>query len=266
MVTGTQTILNGFQTANRTRQSEAQVFGSRETLRGTEQTVLLNAVIAYMNLLRDAAILELQRSNVNVLEVTLRQTRDRFAAGEVTRTDVAQAESSLAAGRSQLAAAESNYLTSRANYRQVIGVEPPARLAPGAPVDRLSPRTLDASIGRSRSEHPTITTAMYNVDVATLQVKIAEGALYPTVQAVGNVQKNFGASPNSLAILESLSATVAAQLSVPLYQGGAEYSTIRQAKETLGQRRLDLREIGPLAGCHASSTEDRAPSHRYKLG
>jgi outer membrane protein len=81
---------------------------------------------------------------------------------------------------------------------------------------------------------------MYNVDVALLQVKIAEGALYPTVQAVGNVQKNFGASPNSLAVIESLSATVAAQLTVPLYQGGAEYSTIRQAKETLGQRRLDL--------------------------
>ena len=239
-VTATQTLYNGLQTGNRTRQAEQQVYAAREVLRSTEQTVLLNGATAYMNLLRDAAILELQRSNVNVLEVTLRQTRDRFAAGEVTRTDVAQAESSLAAGRSQLAAAESNYLTSRANYRQVIGVEPPARLAPGAPVDRLSPRTLDASIGRSRSEHPTITTSMYNVDVALLQVKIAEGALYPTVQAVGNVQKNFGASPNSLAVLESLSATVAAQLSVPLYQGGAEYSTIRQAKETLGQRRLDL--------------------------
>jgi outer membrane protein len=77
---------------------------------------------------------------------------------------VAQAESSLAAGRSEHAAADSNYLTSRANYRQVIGVELPARLAPGAQVDRLSPRTLDASIARSRSEHPTITTAMYNVD------------------------------------------------------------------------------------------------------
>jgi outer membrane protein len=81
---------------------------------------------------------------------------------------------------------------------------------------------------------------MYNIDVALLQVKVAEGALYPTVQAVGNVQKNFGASPNSLAVLESLSGTLAAQLTVPLYQGGAEYSTIRQAKETLGQRRLDL--------------------------
>src|SRR5262249_12824415 len=122
--TGTQTIFNGFQTGNRTRQAEAQVLSARETLRSTEQTVLLNAATAYMNLLRDAAIVELQRSNVNVLEATLRQTRDRFAAGEVTRTDVAQSESRLAAGRSQLLTAESNYVTSKATYRQVIGVEP----------------------------------------------------------------------------------------------------------------------------------------------
>jgi outer membrane protein len=201
--------------------------------------VLLNAATAYMNLLRDAAILELQRSNVNVLEVTLRQTRDRFAAGEVTRTDVAQAESSLAAGRAQLASAESNYITSRANYRQVIGVEPPARLAPGTPVDRLSPRTIEGAVARGRSEHPSITSAMYNVDIAVLQVKIAEGALHPTLAAVGAVQKSYGSTAN-LSVLETLSASLAAQLTVPLYQGGAEYSAIRQSKETLGQRRLDL--------------------------
>src|SRR6266851_2048516 len=238
-LTTTQTLYNGFQTGNRTRQAEGQVFAARETLRSSEQSILLSAATAYMNLLRDAAILELQRSNVNVLEVTLRQTRDRFAAGEVTRTDVAQAESSLAAGRAQLASAESNYITSRANYRQIIGVEPCARLAPGASVDRLSPRTVDGAVARARNEHPSITTAMYNVDVAALQVKVAEGALYPTLAAVGNVQKNFGPT-SSLAIVEVLSASVAAQLSVPIYQGGAEYSAIRQSKETLGQRRLDL--------------------------
>ena len=238
-MTTTQTLFNGFQTANRTRQAEGQVFAARETLRSTEQTVLLNGATAYMNLLRDAAVLEVQRSNVNVLEVTLRQTRDRFAAGEVTRTDVAQAESSLAAGRSQLATAESNYLTSRAQFRQVIGVEPPARLAPGMPVDRFFPRTINGAIDRGRSQHPNITTAMYNIDVAAFQVKIAEGALYPTVSAVGNVQKQYG-STASLAILETLSASLGAQVSVPLYQGGAEYSAIRQSKETLAQRRLDL--------------------------
>jgi outer membrane protein len=238
-VTVTQTLLNGFQTANRTRQAEGQVFAARETLRTTEQNTLLNAVTAYVNLLRDAATLELQRSNVNVLEVTLRQTRDRFTAGEVTRTDVAQAESRLASGRSQLSTAESNFVTSKATYRQVIGIDPPARLAAASPVDRLSPRTLGGAIVRGQSEHPNITTAMYNVDVATHQVKIAEGALYPTLSAVGSVQKSYG-STGSLAALETFSGSIAAQLSVPIYQGGSEFSAIRQAKETLGQRRLDL--------------------------
>jgi hypothetical protein len=171
--------------------------------------------------------------------VTLRQTRDRFTAGEVTRTDVAQAESRLSGGRSQLSLAESNYVTAQAQYLQVIGVPPPARLAPAPPVDRLSPRTLEGAIARGRTEHPLITTAMYNVDIALQQVKIAEAALAPTLAAVGNVQKNFG-NVQSLAVLETLQASIAAQLTVPIYQGGAEYAAIRQAKETLGQRRLDL--------------------------
>jgi outer membrane protein len=236
--TGTQTLFNGFQTGNRTRQAESQVFSARETLRNTEQTVLLSAVTAYMNLLRDGAVLELQRSNVNVLEATLRQTRDRFSAGEVTRTDVAQAESRLAAGRSQLLTAESNYVTSKAQYRQVIGLEA-GKLTPAMPVDRFSPRTLVAARARAATEHPTITVANYNVDVALFQVKIAEGALYPTLQLQGSVNKSFGSTTN-LNSLQNFSASVGGQLSVPIYQGGQEYATIRQAKETLGQRRLDL--------------------------
>jgi outer membrane protein len=115
-ITGTQTLFNGFQTGNKVRQAEQQVSAARETLRLIEQNVLLSAATAYMNLLRDTAILDLQRKNVEVLTEQLRQTRDRFAVGEVTRTDVAQAESRLAAGRSQVAQAESNYNASRAIY------------------------------------------------------------------------------------------------------------------------------------------------------
>src|SRR5215470_10927174 len=208
--TGTQTLFNGFQTGNRTRQAEAQVFAARETLRTTEQTVLLSAVTAYMNLLRDAAVLELQRSNVNVLEATLRQTRDRFSAGEVTRTDVAQAESRLAAGRSQLLTAESNYTTSRAQYRQTIGVEA-GKLSPAMPVDRFSPRTLEGARARAATEHPTITVANYNVDVAVFQVKIAEGALYPTVTLQGSLNKQFG-STTTLNNLQSFNAQIGGTL------------------------------------------------------
>ncbi len=94
----TQTLFNGFQTANRTRQAESQTSAARETLRLIEQTVLLDAATAYMNLLRDRAILDLQRRNVEVLQEQLRQARDRFNVGEVTRTDVAQAESAAGGG------------------------------------------------------------------------------------------------------------------------------------------------------------------------
>jgi outer membrane protein len=237
-LTTTQTLFNGLQTASRTRLAEGQVFGQRETLRTTEQTILLNGATAYMNLLRDGALLELQRNNVKVLEATLRQTRDRFTAGEVTRTDLAQAESSLAAGRSSLHAAESNYITSKSAYVQVIGVEP-GKLASASPVDRFSPPTLAAALERGASQNPAITTAMFNVDAAVEQVKVQEAALYPTLSLNGSFQKSYG-SATQLTNLEALSGSATLQLSAPIYQGGAEFANIRQAKETLGQRRLDL--------------------------
>src|SRR5262245_7312744 len=235
-LTATQTLYNGFQTSNRTRQAESQVQAARETLRVIEQSVLLSAVTAYMNLLRDGAILDLQRRNVEVLQEQLRQTRDRFNVGEVTRTDVAQSESRLAAGRSQVLNAEAVYKASVATYRQVIGIEP-GRLAPGSPVDRFSPRTLPASIGVGTASHPAVTSAQYSVDAALLQVKVAEGALYPTLALQGNVQQAY---ETTLLQLRNFNASLIGQLTVPIYQGGAAYSLIRQAKETLGQRRLDL--------------------------
>jgi outer membrane protein len=234
--TATQTLFNGFQTANRTRQAESQVMAARETLRVTEQQVLLDAATAYMNLLRDTAILALNRSNVEVLTEQLKQTRDRFNVGEVTRTDVAQAESRLAAGRSALLGAESNYTTSRANYRRIIGVEP-GQLAPGTPVDRLSPRTILAAIAQGQQESPSVLAAMYGVDVAELAVKVSEGALYPNVTVTASAQKNWDPA---LLTLKQTAAAVIGQVTVPIYQGGAEYSVIRQTKETLGQRRIDL--------------------------
>ena len=234
----TQTLYNGFQTANRTRQAESAVLASRATLRVTEQTVLLNAVTAYMNLLRDSAILDLQRRNVEVLQEQLRQTRDRFNVGEVTRTDVAQSESRLASGRSQVLVAEANYKASAATYRQVIGSNP-GKLAPGSPVDRHSPPSLAGAVGAATTSHPAVVTAEYNVDVAQLAVKVAEGALYPTLSVQGNFQQNWLSTQN-LTSMNSYNASVLGTLSVPIYQGGAEYSAIRQAKETLAQKRLDL--------------------------
>jgi outer membrane protein len=210
--------------------------GARETLRVTEQQVLLDAATAYMNLLRDQAILELNRRNVEVLTEQLKQTRDRFNVGEVTRTDVAQAESRLAAGRSQLLNAQSNEITSEANYRRVIGVDP-GKLAPGSPVDRFSPIVLSKAIVDGEQLSPTVLAAMYGVDVAELAVKVSEGALYPNLSVAATASKNYDPAYNTN---RQTLASVVGTLTVPLYQGGGEYSTIRQSKETLGQQRLNL--------------------------
>jgi outer membrane protein len=234
--TATQTLYNGLQTANRVRQAESQVMGARETLRVTEQQVLLDAATAYMNLLRDEAILELNRRNVEVLTEQLKQTRDRASVGEVTRTDVAQAESRLAAGRSSLLGAQSNYVTSEANYRRVIGVSP-GKLARGTPVDHFAPRTIAAAIVAGEQQSPSVLAAMYGVDIAELAVKVNEGALYPNLTLTAGASQNWFPTYNTN---RQFLASIAGTLTVPIYQGGGEYSAIRQSKETLGQQRLNL--------------------------
>jgi outer membrane protein len=235
-VTLTQTLFNGNQTANRTRAAEAQVSGAREALRVLEQSVLLSAATIYMDYLRDSATVEVQKSNVRVLEQTLKQTRDRFNVGEVTRTDVAQSEAQLAAGKTQEQTAESQLTTTRSNFRRIIGTEP-TNLAPGSPVDRFLPITLPQAVDLSLIENPNVTAAMYGVDVNFLQVKINEGALLPSVTLQASAQEAY---EQSLIIQRSFSAAVVGQVTIPVYQGGGEYSLIRQSKETLAQQRLTL--------------------------
>jgi outer membrane protein len=238
-LTVTQTLYNGNVTANRTRAAESAVSGAREGLRVLEQTVLLNAATIYMDYLRDSAIVEVQKSNVRVLEQTLKQTRDRFNVGEVTRTDVAQSEAQLAAGKTQELQAESNLVTTRSNFRRIIGNEP-ENLAPGSPVDRYIPPTLPQAVELGLIENPNVTAAMYGVDVNFLQVKINEGALLPQVTLQGSVQQAY---EQTMISQRSFGASATAQLTIPIYQGGAEYSLIRQSKESLAQQRLNVETI-----------------------
>jgi outer membrane protein len=231
-----QTVYNGQRSGNLTRQAEASVLAGRETLRNAEQTALLDAATAYMNVLRDTAILDLQRRNVQVLQEQLKQARDRFNVGEVTRTDVAQSEARLAASQSQVLSAEANLKSSQATYRRVVGADP-TNLRAGMPVDRLSPRTLEASVDQGRREHPTVGAALYTVDAATHAVKAAEGTLYPTVTVESTVQRRWDTQPG---VSDQMTGTVLGRVAVPIFQGGSEYSIIRQTKETLGQRRIEL--------------------------
>jgi outer membrane protein len=242
-VTISQTLYNGFQTANRVRQAESNTSAAREALRVAEQTILLNAATAYMDLLRDGALLELQRRNVEVLQEQLRQTRDRFNVGEVTRTDVAQTEAQLAQGRATVLSAESQYARSRATYRQVIGMEP-GSLQPGSPVDRLTPKKLVDAIDIARARHPSVGVAMFGIDAAVLQVKINEGSLYPQARLLASAQQAWE-NQSFQSQLQAFNAFVQAQVTIPIYNAGPTgqsdtFSAIRQAKEAVGQKRMDL--------------------------
>src|SRR5258707_11045777 len=238
-VNASQNLLNA-RTPNQTRAAEAKVFAARETLRVIEQSVLLSAASVYMDVLRDTATLDLQRDNVRVLRQTLKVTQDRYDSGAVTATDLDQAQAQLAAGEASLHAAQSTLLATKANYRRIIGTQPEG-LSAAMPVDRFSPRTLDAAIAQSLSQNPSVTAAMYDVDVAQLQVKIAEAGLYPTLALQGSVQRQqFDSSDSTLKLLNS---TVQAKLTVPIYQGGGEYAAIWQKKEAVGQKRLSLDQV-----------------------
>jgi outer membrane protein len=237
--TGTQTIFNGEQTANKVRRAESQVSADRETLRVMEQSVLLAAAAVYMDVSRDSANLEVQQSNFRVLQHMLNDTRQRFSVGQITSTDVAQAEAQLAAGEASLHAAESTLMTTRANYRRIIGNDPNS-LAPASPVERFAPPTLPAAIALGTAQNPSVTAAIYGVDVALLQVKIAEGALWPTLVAQGNIQQQYDAN---ITTPKLFTESAMLNLTVPIYQGGSEYSTIRQDKEAVGQQRLNVDQV-----------------------
>lgn len=232
----TQNLFNGGGTASSVSAAESQVLGARATLQNTEQNVLLDAATSYMNVLRDTAILNLNRNNVEVLEEQLRQTRDRFQVGEVTRTDVAQAEARLSSAQSQAILAESNLKTSIARYRQNVGAEPKS-LAPGRPVENLLPKNLDVALRGALTQHPAIIAALHGVDTAELQVKVAESDLYPSLDVIGSVSRRYDSQTGGDKINN---AAVVGRLTIPIYEGGLVYSRTRQAKETAGQRRIDV--------------------------
>ncbi|MFG1480823.1 TolC family outer membrane protein [Xanthobacter sp. V4C-4] len=235
-LTATQTIFNGFVTGNTTLSAESQVRGSRETLRNTEQTVLLDGVTAYMNVIQAIALLDLQRQNLAALEQELRATRDRFNVGEVTRTDVAQAEARVADAQYQVSQAVANLSSARAVYRQVIGVEPGTLTTPKS-IEWMIPSTLGKVISSGLGTHPAVKASEFAVDAAVFQVKVAEGALMPNLALQGQLSQ---ANDTSLSVQSQGAAAVALNLTVPIYQGGAEYANIRQAKELLSQTRIEV--------------------------
>jgi outer membrane protein len=237
-VTVTQTLFNGFKTANSVRVAELQVQSGREALRNVGQGVLLDAVTVYTNVLANQSLVDAQRSNVAFLQETLGITQKRLNAGDVTPTDTAQAEARLSRGRADLNAAEVNLAVSQATYAQVIG-NAPTLLRPAETVDRLLPRSRDDATGLAFREHPAVMAASFDVDVASTSIRVAESSLMPTITLQGSASRSRQSDP-TLSTSGTDQASVTGQLTQPIYDGGMAASQTRQAKEVATQSRLAL--------------------------
>ncbi|OAF11116.1 transporter [Bradyrhizobium neotropicale] len=240
-VTVTQTLFNGFRTANNVRVAELQVQSGREALRNVGQGVLLDAVTAYTNVLANQSLVEAQRSNVAFLRETLAVTQRRLNAGDVTPTDTAQAEARLNRGLSDLNAAEVALAVSQATYAQVIG-NPPAQLRPAEVVDRYLPKSREDSMAMAIREHPAVMAAGFDVDVASTNIRVAEGALLPSASIQGSASRSRDADP-SLSTFATDQASIVANVTAPIYDGGTAASQTRQAKEVTAQSRLVLDQV-----------------------
>jgi len=247
-----KTVFDGWRTENSTRQAESGVFAARSVMQLTEQATLQNGATAYMNVVRDVEILTLRKNNILVLEEQLRQVRDRFQVSEVTQTDVSQAEAALAQARAGFYAAQAQLKTSAAGFRQIIGHEP-KNLEPSRTIEKLLPKSLDEALHIALVEHPGVVAAMHQVDAGELAVKIAEGALLPTVSVNAQVSQQYDSFFGARGTRQ-VAAQVTGAINVPIYQGGAEYASVRQAKEQLGQARFnaDLQRDSVRASVAAS--------------
>jgi len=235
-LTANQNLFDGWRTDNAVRRAEALVGAAREVLRTSEQDVFLAAATAYMDVIQNTSLVELQRGNVNAISELLRATQNRFQVGEVTRTDVAQAEARLALARANLAVANANLNASRAAYRRVIGRDP-GRLSPATTVERLLPRTLEAALSSGSREHPQVRAAVFNVDAGAFAVKVAEATMLPTVALQAILSHRFSATAT---VNETASAQVLARVTIPIYDGGLGSANVRQAKETMAQSRINI--------------------------
>ena len=227
-VSASQPIFNGFRTLNGVRVAEATVRAGRETLRNVEQSVLLESATAYVDVVRDQSIVKLRENNVEVLTRELKATQDRFSVGEVTRTDVAQAQARRAAAISALDLARANLKVSRANFERSIGY-PPGALSEQRPPARLLPKSQSEAIDITLKENPAIVAALYTEQAARYTVDVTWGELLPSVRVDATYSHRYD---SSLSVDEVESTTVTGRLDVPFYEAGDVRARVRQAKHT----------------------------------
>ena len=248
----TQTLFQGFKNLNAIRAAKSTVQAGRESLRNVEQNVLLEAATDYVNVVRDTAVVRLRENNVKVLTEQLKATKDRFDVGEVTRTDVAQAEARRADALATLAQAQANLKTGKAIYEQVIG-HPPGNLETPRSIRHLLPSSLNDAMTMADGENPLILAAVYSEEASLYNIEEIMAQLLPTVQLNASFEDQFPRSGGFDTIGgvaarggggadEIQTTTITGTVNVPLYQGGGPSAQVRQAKETNNQLKKEVED------------------------
>ena len=224
----TQPLYTGGKTQANINHAKNQVMAERANLIAQEQNSFTNVVNAYVGVIQNQQLLALNVNNEQVLEKQLQATNDRFRVGEITRTDVAQAEAALAGATAQRQTAEGNLQTSRSTYQQVVGFLPPGDLVEPQPLS-LPVKNEQAATAMAASNNPVVVAALFNDAAARDAVDVAFSQLMPQVSFQGQIFQSNNAGARST---QSNGYQAVVQLSVPIYQGGAEYSAVRQAKQS----------------------------------
>ena len=231
----TQPLYTGGQVENRVEAAETRISAEEARLVATEQTILLRAVTAFLDVRRDLTLVGLARNNVRVISEQLRAAQERFDVGEVTRTDVAQAEARLAAARSALSAREGQLQASREAYKRVVG-QYPGKLDPPPPLPDL-PKSIDEAIAISMRDQPAIVSARLERLAASSDVRAAIGALLPSVSLLGQVSNRDTLNLSNDALSD---ASVGLRIVIPFYSGGANYSRVREAQALIEAREGEI--------------------------
>ena len=257
-----QPLYRGGATVAETEAAESRVLAGRSNLVDVEQQVLVAAGIAYMNVVRDQAVIALNINNEKVLERQLQATRDRFEVGEVTRTDVAQAEARLSEASASRIEAEGNLDISRANYRRVIGTPPGILKIPDISKGFPLPESLASAEAMALQRNPLVLRDGFIERAALHDISAAGARLLPTITLDGNAQR--GIDPNSF-FARTDSASLIANVRVPLYQSGAEYARIRELRQVAVQRRRDLDETRRVAREGVSESWESLQTSRARI-
>jgi len=234
----TQPLFRGFRTQAETEAAEKQVLAERAKLESAEQQLFLETASAFLGILRDKAVLDIERDHEKVLQDKLKETQVRTQAGELTRTDIRQAESRFARAHVSRYQTESSLTQDSASYAHLVGREPDDLVPPAFAME--TPKRLDEVFHLATQHSPDVIASEYAVEEAEAEVRLNEGSLLPEVDLVGNTGRNWG--QNITIPGREDSSSVLVQLTMPLYRSGTDYSKTRAAEQTLTQRKMELDE------------------------